>query len=195
MRDIYSCASVVLCLPVDEVDELSLFHSIDVQPFSLFLNWSEPEHVVSFEQCLRTPSWNGASRSWTQQELLLSYHVLKRCWLKLASSHHICGPNAEQGIAAAFESNEPNSRKKDIKGSDELFAAKNSENQIPVSDSECNHASLSIEDGIRYVETSKGFEALASFMAARDLVSAYKPLNLRSRRIHAVASAKYRICL
>ena len=188
MPRIYSSCVCTLIEAGPDTARSPLDQSIDCQPFSMFLNWSQPEHASSVEQCILTPSWCWDSRSWTHQEHILSqeeYSRMVSCTTRL----DVDGKNEPthqkllERMGILKRSNE------DVKKADMIFADKTTQTQAEISHAECDEASLEIEKGIQYVDKDEKFQALASFTAAKDLVSVFKLVDLRSQKIHATASA------
>lgn len=175
MPRIYSSCVCTLIEEGSDTTRSPLDQSIDCQPFSMFLNWSQPEHASSVEQCLQTPSWCWDSRSWTHQEHILSHKELFR-------NNGLFRPGLLLlGISENYN--------EDLKKTDMVHVDKATHTQVVVDHTESDEASIKIEEGIQYVDSGKHFEALASFMAANELVSVFKKMDLKSQKIHATASA------
>jgi len=190
MRRIFSSCVGTLIEARSDTFKSPLDQSIDCRPFSMFLNWSQPEEAFLVQRCLQTPSWSWDSRSWTHQELILSHEESVRMRLRDGLyNHRICEPNDQAIIEYVIEWVEEPKTSEDVKKNNIVYADKLTQTHTEVNDAECDEASIKIDDGIRYVDTSKYFEALASFTAAKELISVIKPLNQRSRKIHAIASA------
>lgn len=72
LLDIYSSCKLTICEVGEKIVGCHVDTSVLMQPFSFFLNWSQPMYAVSCARRLQKPCWNLA-RAWTQQDLTLSY--------------------------------------------------------------------------------------------------------------------------
>ncbi|MCJ1453225.1 hypothetical protein MMC28_003571 [Mycoblastus sanguinarius] len=82
--------------------------------------------------------------------------------------------------AATFQVNER---------SDPEHCHRHAQPEAELDDAQRNEASLKVDNGIQFVENRKNFEALASFMAAREIVSTFKSLTGTSWKTYALISA------
>ena len=180
MSTIYSSATLTICDSGGGTLEYDVNSSIVVQPFSIFLNWSLPTYASGYEKCLQTPSWSWVSRSWTQQEMALCYDVLSLDTQDMVETVH---DNGE-----ASHSMQSNTSNLEMEQPDQVPAGKDSEPDIEDDHVPSNEADLKIEKGIRDMEARKFLEALASFTAAKELVSTFKVWSLSSWRLYSIAS-------
>ena len=72
---------------------------------------------------------------------------------------------------------------------DRLHGAETVQPEVAIPEARFDEASREIVQGVHHVEAGKNLEALAFFMKARELVSTFQTLNLKSWRLHALASA------
>lgn len=140
--------------------------SILEQPLSIFLNWSRPTIAKSF-----------ADRLFALE--VRPVHFVYHRYLKAGV----------RGIAEATQTNESGTAHEDIPDSDRLHEAISLRNKVGTSDAPFEEASCGIDEGASQFAAGKTFEALALFMKARELVSAFQTLTPRSWKIHAIASA------
>lgn len=168
MPDIYR--SAVLTIAEVGTDDATVDSCIDSsvleQPFSIFLDWSRPTIAKSFADRLFTP------------ELCLAH---------LSCYEHL--EAGAQGNAEGTQTNELSIAHEDIQDSDRPREAMSLRNRVGPSDAPFDKASRGIDEGILQFEAGKIFEALALFMKARELLSAFQTLTSRSWKIHAIASA------
>ena len=182
MSDIYRSAILTIC-PSGTYDKninSCIDSSILKQPFSIFLDWSRPTVAKSCSARLFVP--NALSRCWIIQESSMSDLVLSSASLE------------EVDIVAGIlvdrtQGNESDTLREGIPDSDRVHDAEIVKPEVDTNGMKIDEASREIVQGVHYVEAGKGFEALASFMKARELVSAFQLLTARSWKIHAVASA------
>ena len=181
LGSIYTSCAGVLVKGAAETNKTPLHWSmrgIDCQPCSLYLNWSYPKHASSFTKCLQTDSWNWASRSWTYQEILLSNRLMRRV-RKLAFAAEVWA--LTEGLSAPIAQNNQRINPR--------YTDQSTQTHEEVHGDEYDLANTRIEEGVDHVNASCLFEALASFTAAKDIVSVSKSSSPRSLKIHAVASA------
>ncbi|KAK0514077.1 hypothetical protein JMJ35_003799 [Cladonia borealis] len=179
MSNIYSSATLVITRDSGGGTlEDDANGSILLQPFSIFLNWSQPTCAANYKKYLQTPSWSWVSRGWTQQEMKLCYDVLS--FQDVVETVH---DNGE-----ASQSMESNTSNLEVERPDQVPANKDSEPDIKIDHVPFNEADLKIEGGIQNMEARKYLEALASFTAAKELVSTFKVWSLRSWRLYSIAS-------
>lgn len=167
MPDIYR--SAVLTIAAVGTDDATANSCIDSsvleQPFSIFLDWSRPKIAKSFADRLFTP------------ELSLVHF----------SGHGYLEAGA-QGIAEGTQTNKSGTAHEDIPDSDRPHEAISLRNKVGTSDAPFNEASRGIDEGVLQFEAGNNFEALALFMTARELISAFQTLTPRSWKIHTIAS-------
>ena len=176
MPDVYgsSILTIVAGGNHDEIVESCIDSSVLEQPFSIFLDWSRPTIARPLSNLLFTP------------RLCDLYFATD--WFKKLSDY------TEQ-YAMRFnqaESNYPNQSNLLDEGSlngDQLPDAESTQLVVKASDRHVSEANHALEQGIHHVETGKVLEAIALFMKARDSVSTFQELTLRSWRMHAIASA------
>ncbi len=178
MPDIYR--SAVLTIVADGTEDENVDRCMDglalEQPFCIFLDWSRPAVAKSLSDRLFTHKILGLynfSEHWTVQENAVCY------------AH----AQAKRKIAQATQTDQSDARHEDIPDSEQIHDVKSIHMEVETSDRKSNEASREIDQGVHYVEASMNFEALASFMKARELVGAFQALTPRSWQIHAVASA------
>ena len=168
MPDIYR--SAVLTIAAVGTDGATADSCIDSsileQPFSIFLDWSRPTIAKSFADRLFTPELHLALFS--RYELLIA---------------------GAQGIAEGTQTNESGTAHEDIPDSDRPHEALSLRNEGEMSDAPFDEANRGIDEGVLQFGAGKIFEALALFMKARELVSAFQTLTPGSWKINAVASA------
>ncbi len=184
ISNIYSSATLTICDTGDETLEYDANSSIVVQPFSIFLNWSQPTCASDYEKCLQTPSWSWASRGWTHQEIELCYDAL--------SLDTDLGQDVVETVHDNGEASRPmelNTSNQETERPDQVLANRDSKPDTEIEHVPFNEAVLKIEEGIQNVEARKFLEALASFTAAKELVSTFKVWSLRSWKLYSIASA------
>ena len=172
MSDIYRSA-VVTILPTQislahrSVKEYLLDSSVLEQPFSIFLDWSRPALAMS---CLdRLFSSNPSSRGWLLQEVTLT----ATAFLDLVANQ-------------VSESGNPH---EDTMTRSGLDGAENVQPEVEINGTNFDEAGREIDHGVKCAEAGENFEALAFFMKAKELVSAFQTLTPKSWKLHAIASA------
>ena len=149
------------------------------QPFSIFLDWSRPTVARSFSDRLFTPNklvddvwYEFLSPEWCEEGQL--------CRDKIRALYDtiVVSQVDESGTACA-----------DIPDSDRLHGAETVQLEVALPEARFDEASREIDQGVHHVEAGKILEALAFFMKARELVSTFQALTLKSWRLHASASA------
>lgn len=169
MSDIYHSAILIIAAAGTnyEIFDSCIDSSVLGQPFSIFLDWSRPTVAKSLSDRLSTEKT--FSRGWDLCLLLL---------LAKASD-----------MVVAILTNKADTINGVIPGLDRLSDSDTVERKGEITNIQFDEASREIQEGVHHVEAGKTFEALALFMMARELVSAFQPLTPRSWTIHAVASA------
>lgn len=183
VSNIYTSATLTICDTGDETVQYNANSAIVLEPFSIFLNWSQPTLASDHAKRLRTPSWSWGSRVWTQQELQLCVDSLKPdtdfCQDVAESVHE----NKE--ASRLMESNPSNH---ETERADQVLADTGSKPDTEIEHVPFKEAVRKLEDGIQNVEAGRFLEALASLTAAKELVSTFKIWSLRSWKIYSIAS-------
>lgn len=185
-RRISDCYRSAVCTIVasdknDDNGDCCIDSSVLQQPFSIFLNWSRPVAAKSCSDRLFAPVTFG--RSWLIQETILSLQLL------FGPIPDAGGKKTAHDIIMVTQANESGSPHEDVANSDGKSSAETVRLDLETSDTRFDVATREIGHGIRYVEAGSILEALASFMKAKELVSAFQTLTPMSWRIHAAASA------
>ena len=184
LSDIYSSATITICDAGGGLPEYDANSAIVVQPFSIFLNWSQPTCASDYEKCLRTPSWSWVSRGWTHQELALCHDVLN---LVIDPGQDVMETEHDNGeVSRPMDSSTSN---QETERPDQEHYDEGSKPDAEIDYETFDEAVLKIEGGIQDVETRKFFQALASFTAAKELVSTFKVWSLRSWKLYSIVSA------
>ena len=165
MSDIYRSAVVTIVWNrktgvIDVSVDLCIDSSVTQQPFSIFLDWSRPTVAKSCSDRLCSP---------TSVPRLTSYLVHQ--------------------TAVEFLANRSGSPHGHTPKSDGLYDAERVEREVEIDDTRFDEAGQQIDQGVHHIEAGKNFEALALFMKAKELVSAFQKLTWKSWKLHAVASA------
>ena len=186
ISDIYSSATITICDTGEGTREYDANSAIVLEPLSIWLNWSQPTSASDHAKCLQTPSWSGASRGWTHQELELCVDFLRSytdlCQALVGMVHE----NKE-----ASRSVESNPSKHETEQAQEVLADTVSKPATEIEHIPFKEAVRKLEEGTQNVEAGKFLEALASFTAAKELVSTFKTWSLRSWKIYSIASTNF----
>lgn len=178
LSDIYRSA-VITILPTgtmstnDENIDSCIDSSVLEQPFSIFLDWSRPIVAKSFSERLFAPNSIRLLRS-------IQNASPSTLWPEVKAAYDNAG---------AIQINECGTPREAIPGSDRLHGAESVQLEVETPEARFDEASREIVQGVHHVEASKIFEALAFFMKARELVSTFQTLTLKSWRLHTLASA------
>lgn len=182
LREIYSSAMITMVASHEQADvsfQSPHYRAIECGPFSMFVNWSQPRNALALEKGLQTPSWSWNFRSWTKQELVLS----------LASITFLM-TQTRQAMTAAMELLHLDKSEVDAKEDHHpVYVDKGIQTETEIHEIDEMEGRLKIEEATQYAEIGKYFEALASFMAAKELACVFKVCNPEFQEIHAVASA------
>ena len=188
MVDIYRSAllTIVAVDTIDETMDSVIDSSVLEQPFSMFLDWSRPAIAKSISHRLFTP--NTLIQHWNLQEKseIIFFHY---CVLNYLMSKK----KKRRSVVVATQTSDLHTPHEGIPSSDQRNDAEVVQSEVETTDTRFDEASREIEQGIHQVEAGKYFEALAFFMKARELVSTFQLMTLRSWKIHAVASANIAI--
>ncbi len=157
----------------DELVDTCINSSVLGQPFSIFLDWSRPTVAKSLSYRLSPEITFGRGCTSTFPE--------DCCLLLLLAK--------ASDMAVAIPTNKADTINGVIPGLDRLSDSDTVERKGETTNIQFDEASREIQEGVHHVEAGKTFEALALFMKARELASAFQPLTPRSWTIHAVASA------
>lgn len=185
LSEIYSSATLTIA-PVgtnDETVESCIDSAVLRQPFSIFLDWSPPMVAKSCSDRLFTTK--NFSRRWGLQGTLLE---ATRLWDRVGWVLER-QKKAAKDIAAATQSNAPHTPRDDILDPDRRNDAAAVGLGVGNTETRFDEPNREIDQGVHHVEAGKNFEALAVFMKARELVSAFKSFTLASWKIHALATA------
>lgn len=163
MSDIYRSAILTITTvgTNDETVESCVDSSVLEQPFSIFLDWSRPTVAKS-----------------------LSHRLFSNSALLLA-----LGAEYIHDFFMATLIDESDTSHESILDTTQQHDAEIVEAEVETTDTRFDEAVREIDEGVHYIEAGKSFEALASFMKAKEVVIAFQPLTPRSWKIHAVASA------
>ena len=183
ISNIYSSATVTICDTGEGTAEYDTSSAIVLEPLSIWLNWSQPTSASDHAKCLRTPSWSWASRGWTHQELKLLVDYLKPdtdpCQDVVETVHE----NKEMS-----QSMESNLYSHETERAHQVLTDTNSKPDTEIEHIPFQEAVRKLEEGTQNVEAGKFLEALASFLAAKELVSTFKIWSLRSWKTYSIAS-------
>ena len=183
ISNIYSSATLTICDTGEGTVEYDAHSAIVLEPFSIFLNWSQPTFASDHALCLRAPSWSWASRGWTHQELKLCIDFLRPdidlCQDVVETIHE------NEEASRPMESNPSNH---ETERADQVLADTGSKPDTDIEYVPFDEAVRKLEGGIQNVEAGKFLEALASFTAAKELVSTFKVWSLRSWKLYSIAS-------
>ena len=171
MSDIYSSAVFVIATAGndDETVDTCIDSSVLEQPFSIFLDWSRPTIAKSFSDRLFIVDFG---RAWIFKGKLLEPEKK---------------PADDTAVATRID--ESDNQCEENTDSDPKHDVEAVQLEVEITDTQFDEGSRAIEQGVHYVETGGTFEALAFFMKARELVSAFQLLTQRSWKIYATASA------
>lgn len=215
MSDIYRSAILTIAAVGTNGETIDSYidSSLLKQPLSIFLDWSRPTVAKSFSHRLFTP--NAFSRRWIVYEdavLDVRHKDIKATDLSIGQSGSVIF--TDFGVSKRFPEDKSHVTNDEWKiGCSNIFSLgciflemvtllqENTLNldrkddveavnpQVETFETRFEEANCEIDQGVQYVEAGKNFEALALFMKARELVSAFQTLTLRSWKIHAAASA------
>ena len=169
----------------DETVDNCIDSSVLEQPFKVFLDWSRPTVAKSCSDRLFTP--HNFSRTWKIAE-----KPFGRAWLvpgKYFSKLVFVFEEKNTRLYRGDPKNKSDTPHEAIPQSNRLHNAQAIQVETKTSDTLFEEANHEIDQGAHNVEAGEIFKAVAFFMKARELVSAFKPLTLMSWKIHAVASA------
>ena len=185
LSDIYRSAVITILATGamstnDETIGSCIHSSVLEQPFSIFLDWSRPMVAKSFSERLFAP--NSLRRCWILQD---SKWILQ----DTARFMILREKKAVYGNIMVTQSDDSSTPCEQISNLDRPDGGESVRVDIEMTDARFNEANQEIVHGVHHVEAGKNFEALAFFMKARELVSTFQTLTLKSWRVHALASA------
>ena len=187
MPEIYRSAALTIVIngTINWTDDSYIDSSILEQPFSIFLDWSRPTVAKSFSDRLLAP--NILRQRWIIEEPLWSKPFFARYkrQLRLLIRRH---KRAVNGTTVRTQTIESSDNHEDNPDTNRLDDTQPVPLEVDTIDKRLDEASHSINRGGQYIGDGKSFEALALFMKARELISAFQTLTPRSWKAHALAS-------
>lgn len=180
MKDIYFSSVATISLAVPEMRDSPLNVSLETGPLSIILPRTQPQQKSTVEKCLQMLS-SCSSRKWTLSEAVLSDHAL------VSQTHFAAGVDTyiEWIVETTFFEGE---RMASI--DDESVHHDGSQHNYKDGEGgRYDRVNNKIDEGINDIERGHVMEALASFMAAKDIVNMIKPSTARSDIIVLTASA------
>ena len=186
MSDIYRSA-VVTIVPTEETGAyhervVSYIDSFVLQqPFSIFLDWSRPNIAKPCSDRLFSPN------AFSQLNVLWYKVTDCRAWL-LRLAPCVKGKNAANHSVVAAPVNESRMAQEHSSKLDGLDVTEAVHMMEELYDIRHDEAGREIDQGVHQIEAGKNWEALASFVKAKERVSAFQTLTLKSWKVHAAAS-------
>lgn len=182
ISNIYSSATLTICDTGEGTAEYDTKSAIVLEPLSIWLNWSQPTSASDHAKCLQTPSWSWASRGWTHQELKLLFDFLRPDTEPCQDVVETVHENKE--MSRPMESNLSNH---ETERAHQVLIDTDSKPDTEIEHIPFQEAVRKLEEGTQNVEAGKFLEALASFWAAKELVSTFKLWSLRSWKMYSIA--------